>query len=292
MTETTKTGLSYIPVDARKKSCIRMIQEHPCYGTGGPLKFAKIHLPITSSCNTGCNYCSLNHNCTNEAPESESRKLTTAQEAIEQVRLAAKDDRRLRVIEISGPGDPLSSDVTYETLRLIKEEFPHFTRCVATNGLLLPQKLNELKETGVAALTVTVNAVDADVGSQIYSYIEYGGKTLHGKAAFKTLSRNQLRGIKEAVEAGIVVKVNSVYIPGINSAHLLEVAKTVAELGASVHNILPLLPEGRFAYIAAPTLQEMQQARHDCSEYIFQFHNCNQCTEICERFEKYEFGAT
>jgi nitrogen fixation protein NifB len=275
-------GLTYTQIDARKKGCTRMISEHPCFGAA--TKFGKIHLQIASSCNTGCNYCIPNHSHASQSGAT----VTTAQEAIEQVRAAAKDDRRLRVVEISGPGDPLSNDITFEILRLIQKEFPHYTRCVATNGLLLPKKIGELKKLGVAVLTITVNAIDPEVGSQIYSYVEYGGKTLQGKAAFGVLSKNQLEGLMEAADAGMVVKVNSVYIPGINSAHLVEVAKTVKELGAYVHSIMPLIPNGKFAYIAAPSLQEIQQIRQVCNEYISQFYNCNQCREPCEQYERCE----
>jgi nitrogen fixation protein NifB len=269
--------LSYVQTEAIQKRCSSIISEHPCYGTGAHFKFGRVHLPVVSGCNIGCNYCVRKYDCVNESRPGVTSKVITAQEAIERVRLAAKADSRLRVVGIAGPGDPLSSDVTFETLQLVQEEFPNLTRCVATNGLLLPQKLDELKKAGVAALTITINAVKADVGSQIYSYVNYRGKTLRGKAAFEVLSKNQLEGLRDAVDAGMVVKVNSVYIPGINSTHIVEVAKTVRDLGAYVHNIMPLIPQGKFAHIAAPTMQEIQKVRRGCEGILFQFHNCVQC---------------
>ncbi len=204
-------------------------------------------------------------------------KIITAKEAIQRVRTAAKVDPRLRVVGVAGPGDPLTSDVTFEVLRQVKKEFPHLMRCVATNGLLLPKKLDDLKNAGVAALTITINAIDPEIGSQIYSYVRYGGKTLQGKEAFEVLSLNQLEGLRYAADAGLVVKVNSVYIPGINSSHLTEVAKTVRALGAYVHNIMPLIPQGKFAYIQAPSMRQIQEVRRDCEGILFQFHNCIQC---------------
>jgi nitrogen fixation protein NifB len=84
------------------------------------------------------------------------------------------------------------------------------------NQRFAPSRKNDLlKKVGVTALTITINAVDANVGSQIYSFVRYQGKTLRGKKAFQTLNKNQLDGLREAAAAGMVVKVNSVYIPGI-----------------------------------------------------------------------------
>jgi nitrogen fixation protein NifB len=290
--------LSLAQPETQRQRCAQIIHEHPCYGAeGAHFKFGRIHLPVVSSCNIGCNYCVRKYDCVNESRPGVTSKVITAEEAIERVRFAAKKDSRLRVVGIAGPGDPLSSDVTFQTLKLVQKEFPDLTRCVATNGLLLPQKLEKLKKVGVAALTITINAVDPDVGKQIYSYVTYRGKTLRGKAAFEVLSKNQLNGLREAADAGIVVKVNSVYIPSINSEHLSEVAKTIRDLGAYVHNIMPLIPQGKFAHLKAPSMQEIQKARSSYEGILLQFHNCVQCRadavgvpgeEACGHFERHE----
>jgi len=273
-----------------------MIEEHPCYGSGAHFRFGRIHLPVVSDCNIGCNYCIRKYDCVNENRPGVTSKVITAQEAITRVRLAAKNDPRLRVVGISGPGDPLSSEVTFETMRLVQEEFPHLTRCIATNGLLLPKKLDQLLDVGVAALTITINAVDAAVGSKIYSHVCLDGETLRGKDAFEVLNANQLEGLRQATDAGMIVKVNTVYIPGVNSEHIAEVAKTVRGLGAYVMNIMPLIPQGKFAHIPAPSMRTIQKARYSCEGILYQFHNCVQCRadvvgvpseEVCGRYERY-----
>ncbi len=253
------------------------IREHPCYGVGAHFKFGRVHLPVATGCNISCNYCVRKYDCANENRPGVTSRVITPKQALGRVQFAARHDPRLRVVGVSGPGDPLCSDVTFETLKLVHAEFPNLTLCLSTNGLLLPQKLDLLKEVGVKALTITINAVDADVGSQIYSSVRYDGKTLHGKKAFQVLNRNQLEGLRSAVEAGMVVKVNSVYIPGINAAHLPQVAETVSNLGAYIMNIMPLIPQGKFAHVAAPTMHEVQTVRRSCSGMLYQFHNCVQC---------------
>jgi nitrogen fixation protein NifB len=253
------------------------IREHPCYGAGAHFKFGRVHLPVVTGCNIGCNYCVRKYDCANENRPGVTSRVITPKQALGRVQFAARHDPRLRVVGISGPGDPLSNDVTFETLRLVQAEFPKLTRCISTNGLLLPDKLDQLKEAGVSALTITINAVDADVGSKIYSFVRYNGKTLRGKKAFETLSKNQLDGLKAAADAGMVVKVNTVYIPGINAAHVPKVAQTVSDLGAYVMNIMPLIPQGKFAHIAAPSMQEIHNMRQICGGMLYQFHNCVQC---------------
>ena len=269
--------VSYEKSEIRKKICSQIVQEHPCYGSGAHFKFGRVHLPVVSTCNIGCNYCIRKYDCANENRPGVTSKVITAEEAMERVRFAVQKDPRLRVVGIAGPGDPLSSDVTFDTLRQVKKEFPHLTRCVSTNGLLLPEKLAQLKEVGVSALTITINAVDPKVGEQIYSFVRYQNKTYLGRRAFEVLSKNQLDGLRAAVDAGIVVKVNSVFIPGINSEHVVDVARTVRDMGAYIMNIMPLIPQAKFAHIPPPSLQEIQRIRHLCEGMLFQFHNCVQC---------------
>ncbi|EPE93720.1 FeMo cofactor biosynthesis protein (plasmid) [Rhizobium grahamii CCGE 502] len=42
-------------------------------------------------------------------------------------------------------------------------------------------------------------------------------------------------------ERGILTKINSAMIPGVNSRHLIEVNRWVKEHGAFLHNIMPLI---------------------------------------------------
>ena len=50
-------------------------------------------------------------------------------------------------------------------------------------------------------------------------------------------------GLEMLAERKILVKVNSVMIPGINDEHLIEVNKVVKAKGAFLHNIMPLISE-------------------------------------------------
>jgi nitrogen fixation protein NifB len=260
-----------------QKSCTTAIREHPCYGSEAHFKFGRVHLPVAAHCNIGCNYCVRKYDCANENRPGVTSKLLNTKEAVEKVRFMYETDQRLRVVGISGPGDPLTSDTTFEVFEQVHKEFPDLTLCLSTNGLLLPDKIDQIKKVGIKALSITINAVDPDIGEKIYSFVNYNGKVLYGKKAFEVLSGSQLKGLELAAAADIAIKVNTVYIPGVNNAHIPEVAKTARDLGAYIMNIMPLIPQGKFTHIIAPSKQEIQQIRQACQGTLIQFHNCVQC---------------
>jgi len=250
--------LAYAKVEAQKKSCARMLKEHSCSEKVVHFKFNRLNLCLESESNVGCNYC--------DSTMDASIKASNAEEAIELIRDAAHKDSRLRIIELSATGDALATDATFKVLRMVKAEFPYFTQGVKTNGLLLPRKLHRLKDLGVSAVTVTVNAVDSEVGSELYAYVRLNGKTLRGTDAFEVLSINQLEGIRNAVDAGLIVKVKAACIRGVNSAHLVDVARTVRTLGAYEINVESAVPAGRLAGLPVATSDEINEVRGYCEE--------------------------
>ncbi|GAW93890.1 nitrogenase molybdenum-iron cofactor biosynthesis radical SAM domain iron-sulfur cluster-binding oxidoreductase [Calderihabitans maritimus] len=188
-----------------------------------------------------------------------------------------KKNPYIRVVGIAGPGDPLANAATLETLRLVHKRFPQLVKCISTNGLVLPEYVTQLKAVGVKTVTVTVNAVDPLIGAQIYDYVQWRGLTYRGIEAAELLWAQQATGIVEARNAGLYVKVNTVFIPGVNSQHIPAVARTVARLGAFKMNIMPLVPLADFAHLAPPTRKEIALARAVCKQYIPQMDWCRQC---------------
>lgn len=183
----------------------------------------------------------------------------------------------IRKVGIAGPGEPLANDETFKTFKLIKENFPNLHLCLSSNGLLLSDKLDILHDLGIGTITVTMSAVDPELGKDIYAWVSYDGKKYEGLEAAESLLSKQLAGIKEAVEKGVVVKVNSVMIPTINDHHLIEVAKKAKELGAFIQNIMPLIPQAKFAELRPPTSQERKQAQDESAAIIGQMRHCRQC---------------
>ena len=255
------------------------IQGHPCFG-GNHHKNGRMHLAVAPLCNIKCGYCSRRHDCANESRPGVTSKLMTPEEAIAHVREVMASPVLgpiIKVIGIAGPGDPLANRQTFETFRLVGEEFPDLIKCMSTNGLLLPEKMPELKAIDLHSLTVTVNALDPEVGARIYSHIIYNGKRLTGAEAARILIENQLAGIEQAARAGMTIKVNSVLVPGVNEDQLPLIAERVKQLGAFVMNIMPLIPQADFAGVTPPSPERLEEMRRANERIIGQFKHCRQC---------------
>jgi len=270
----TKVEGKEIPWDPTQ---LRKIQEHPCFSKKAAHFFGRMHLAVAPKCNIQCNYCIRKFDCVNESRPGVTSKVLTPQEALERVREVLERVHYIKVIAVAGPGEPLYNEETFETFRLVKEEFPRLMRCMSTNGLLLPDRIDDIEELGIGTLTVTLNAVDPAIGRDIYSFVNYRGKRYRGEEAAEILLRNQLEGIREAVKRKILVKVNTVLIPTVNDKHIVDIAKKIGEMGVYMQNIMPLIPQFKFAHIAPPTPQEKKEMQDKCREYLMQMTHCRQC---------------
>jgi nitrogen fixation protein NifB len=134
-----------------------------------------------------------------------------------------------------------------------------------------------LSKLGVKHITVTINAVEPCVGMKINRYCIINGFRVHGYEGNDILIKNQLTGLEHAVQLGIVVKVNTVLIPDINSDHIKEIAYAIKNRGAHIMNIMPLIPVGRFRFLRRPSCEELRDARDVCEDIITQFRLCKQC---------------
>lgn len=255
------------------------IHGHPCFG-GNHQKHGRMHLPVAPRCNISCGYCERRHDCANESRPGITSRLLTPDEAIERVRLVMSSPSvgsSITVVGIAGPGDPLANEETFTTFELVKKEFPSLSLCMSTNGLLLPDAIDRLNQIGLHSLTVTVNALDPEVGARIYRWVDYRGRRLRGKVGAACLIRNQLKGIRRAAESGMMIKINTVLIPGINDDQIPAIARTVKSLGAMIMNIMPVIPQGAFAHVPPPSEEYLRIVREVNQQVIGQFSHCRQC---------------
>ena len=124
----------------------------------------------------------------------------------------------------------------------MREKFPHLLLCLASNGLNVLPYVQELKRLNLSHMSITINAVDPEIGAKIYSWIRDGKVIYRGRQAAEILLDRQLATVKALKEAGIIVKVNTVTIPGINDHHVIEVSKKMAELGVDIQNCMVIFP--------------------------------------------------
>ena len=256
---------------------MRKIQEHPCFSEKACHAFGRCHLPVAPRCNIQCNYCIRDFDCVNESRPGVTTKVLDPEEAVKMVRNVLEKYTYIKVIGIAGPGEPLANEETMETLRRLHEEFPNVIKCISTNGLLLPEKIDLLEKYDVGNVTVTLNAIDPAIGAKIYQFVDYHGKRYEGLEAARILLENQLKGIELAVARHMIVKVNTVYIPGINEEHIPAIAKKVGEMGVYTFNVIPLIAQYKFSHITPPTPEMKRKMQDACAQYVRQMRHCQRC---------------
>ena len=236
---TPPAGGSEIPDAIRDK-----IKENPCYSEEAHHFFARIHVAVAPACNIQCNYCNRKYDCSNESRPGVVSERVTPEQALRKVQAVAAEMPHLSVVGIAGPGDALADyRNTFETFRLLRATLPDLTLCLSTNGLALPDHVEAIREAGVNHVTVTVSAIDPEIARHIYAWIYYDHKRHTGLEAARILIDRQLQGIEMLTAAGILVKVNSVMIPGINDQHLEAVNTAVKARGVFLHNVMPLISD-------------------------------------------------
>jgi len=262
---------------------MKMKQEtdHPCFG-GDHNKAGRIHLPVAPGCNIKCGFCERKFDCVNESRPGITSKVLTPEQAVRRVELVKQHMEKqggaeLKVVGIAGPGDPLANPKTFEAFRLVREQFPEMKLCLSTNGLRLPEKLDQIVDVGVTSLTVTINALTAKTGAKVYEWIHFAGTKIRGEEAAEILLMEQLKGVQMAARSGMMVKVNHVYIPGYNDHETLDLAVKVRDLGADMMNIMPIIPVGKFADVERPSDLTMEMVRNQAELILSQARHCKQC---------------
>lgn len=254
-----------------------VIGRHPCFSKEAHNRFGRVHLPVAPACNIKCRYCERKYDCANESRPGVTSRVFTPEDALQRVRTLVDRNESLSVIGIAGPGDPLANEATFEVLEAVHGEFPELVLCVSTNGLYLPERVYDLVRAGVSSLTVTINAVSFETAERIYSWVRYDGRRYEGEEAAKLLLINQWAGLRAAIHERLLVKVNSVFIQGVNEAELPEIARLAGDRGADLMNILPLIPQADFAHLRRPSHDDIRRMRAECGKYIQQMTHCRQC---------------
>jgi nitrogen fixation protein NifB len=280
------TSSGFDPNDAKANEIMDKINNHPCYSEGAHQHYARIHVAVAPACNIQCNYCNRKFDCSNESRPGVTSARLKPEEAVKKVLYVGSEIKQLSVVGIAGPGDALANPKkTFETFRLLQENAPDLKLCLSTNGLRIVDYIDEIKKYNIDHVTVTINTVDetGEIGSQIYPWVHWDHKKVRGPEGAKLLLKRQLEGIKLLVENGILVKANSVLIPGINDKDLPNVAKKLKEMNVFLHNIMPIISKPEFGTkfgldgVPSATDQEVMEAQEACGMDMNLMKHCRQC---------------
>ena len=257
------------------------LENHPCFNRDACSSYGRIHLPVAPSCNIQCNYCNRDFDCVNESrPGVTSTVLSPGQALVylEEIMLRRND---IAVVGIAGPGDPFANaEATMETFRLVRSRFPRMILCLSTNGLGLTEEyVRELAELQVSHVTITMNGTDPEIAGKVYAWARHNKKIYRNQKAGEIMIEKQLQAIKWIKQYGMIAKVNSILVPGVNEDHLPEIAKTVSGLGADIMNCIPLLPthDTVFENLPEPDAKMRFAVRFRCGEHMSQMTHCARC---------------
>ncbi|MDL1976555.1 MAG: radical SAM protein [Deltaproteobacteria bacterium] len=256
------------------------LSNHPCFNAEMQGSHGRVHLPIAPRCNIQCKYCDRQYDSVTESRPGVTSAVLRPKQAMTYLDFVFENVKNISVVGITGPGDPFAnSEETMETLRLVRGKYPEIILCLATNGLGLSPYIEELAQINVSHITITLNALDPEIGAQIYSFIRHGKKVLGPKAGFKILLEKQLEAIKKLKEKNITTKVNTVIIPGINEDHIEAVAKKMSALGVDILNCIPFYPNkgSAFAHLKEPSKELVNSIRNKAAQYIPQMRHCGRC---------------
>ncbi|MEI9401907.1 nitrogenase cofactor biosynthesis protein NifB [Mesorhizobium argentiipisi] len=239
---TSSTCASPASADAMESAVWEKVRDHPCYSEEAHHYFARMHVAVAPACNIQCNYCNRKYDCANESRPGVVSENVTPDQAVRKVIAVANQVPQLSVLGIAGPGDACYDwNKTKATFGRVAEVIPDLKLCLSTNGLALPDHVAELCDMNVDHVTITINMVDPQVGAKIHPWIFYKHRRYTGIEAARILHERQMLGLEMLTARGILAKINSVMIPGVNDEHLMEVNKWVKARGAFLHNIMPLI---------------------------------------------------
>ena len=200
-----------------------------------------MHVAVAPACNIQCHYCNRKYDCTNESRPGVVSERLTLDQARRKVIAVANEVPQLSVLGIAGPGDALYD--FKKTFQLVAKTLPDIKLCLSTNGLALPDHVDTIADMNIDHVTITINMVDPEIGERIYPWIYYRHRRWIGREAARILHERQMEGLEMLTARGILVKVNSVMIPGVNDEHLKTVNAEIKRRGAFLHNIMPLISD-------------------------------------------------
>lgn len=162
-----------------------------------------LRLSVTDRCNLACRYCI--------PPEGRTwlphHEILTYEEMFRIVRILACQG--VRKIRITG-GEPLVRENLFCLIRGIRDIEGIEDVTLTTNGILLADHIDELKESGIKRVNVSLDSLNTDIFQAITG---------------RNLLNTVLDGIKAALAVGMApVKINMVPMAGMNDTEIEDMA--------------------------------------------------------------------
>jgi len=135
--------------------------------------------------------------------------------------IKASIDEGINKIRITG-GEPLLRTDLDGFIKMISDYKSDIDLALTTNGYLLPQTAQKLKDAGLKRLNISLDSLKPEVAQQI---------------AQKDVLKDVLKGIEKALEVGLKVKINMVPLKGINDNEIVDILDFCKERNIEVRFI-------------------------------------------------------
>lgn len=184
-----------------------------------------LRISITDKCNFRCKYC---------MPEEKIDTLINNEIlAFDEIMRICKCTSELGIqkIKITG-GEPLLREDAIDLIKAIKELPLVKNVTLTTNGAFLYNKIKELRDSGIDSINISLDTLR--------------------KERFNDITRRDkfdevIKGIKEAIEIGIKIKINCVPIKNFNSDEIVNIAAISKDKNIDVR-FIEMMPIGLGEY--------------------------------------------
>lgn len=232
-----------------------------------------VAIPVAPVCRMQCRYCNRNYDCQRGTVPGVSTELLEPVQAMAYLSAVAEAAPERTSVLLQGPGDPFDNpEKTVSTVMLLKELKPDLTILLVSSGLNLTAELaDSLAEQGVTRVDLLVNGVAPEAVTGLVASVRVGKRNMGGSTAAEALITAQETAVKLLVERKIPVVIRTFLAPGVNDAHIADLARTVASWGAAGMIILPLSPQPGSAMAedaVLPTREELREAMAQASAHL------------------------
>lgn len=180
-----------------------------------------LRISVTDRCNYRCKYCMPKDGV--EAIGHE--EILSYEEILRLVKIAAQIG--VSKIKITG-GEPFVRRGVTGLIRKISKIEGIDSVTITTNGELLKDHIDELKDAGISSINISLDTLDEDKFREV---------TRCGNL------QNVMDGIKMAYDAGLKVKINCVPMLGFNEEEFVEIARIAKDRAISVR-FIEMMPIG------------------------------------------------
>ena len=204
-----------------------------------------LRISLTDNCNLRCIY------CTPEKLSQKKEEKLLFEDIAKIIKVAKKIG--IKKIRLTG-GEPLLRKDLFQIISEIKKSGIDEIY-ITTNGILLEEKIKDLKEAGLMGVNISLDTLDED----IFNKITRGGEI-----------KKVINGIKKSLSLGLKVKINSVIIKEINEESIYQLADLTKNNNLDVRYI-ELMPIGegkKYQGLNNNEILKKLKGRYDLEEYF------------------------